>query len=87
VHAERLRTDARTLQARATDYDEMNETLGPIRGVFDNAKNPSVLISDAILSLPFDMKALPAFPSRCFASCVCVLSMHVGECAWVCACV
>ena len=60
VHAERVRTGARTLQARATDYDEMNETLGPIRGVFDNAKNPSVLISDAILSLPFDMKALPA---------------------------
>ena len=41
-----------------TSYDEViDATLGPIRGVFDNIKNPLVSIEQAIQALPLDLAA------------------------------
>jgi hypothetical protein len=59
-----VHTRARTpLQAaggptnRRVEFDESDEALGPIRGVFDDGKNPRLAYAEAVGRVPLDLKA------------------------------
>jgi hypothetical protein len=42
--------------ARRIEFGEGNEVLGPIRGVMDNGKNPSLPYAAAVGAVPLDLK-------------------------------
>ena len=41
---------------RRIEFGEGNEVLGPIRGVMDNGKNPSLPYAAAVGAVPLDLK-------------------------------
>ena len=42
---------------RHLDFDEGDEAVGPIRGVRDDGKNPSLPYDAAVSAIPLDLKA------------------------------
>ena len=43
---------------RRVEFDESDEALGPIDGVFDDAKNPRLAYADAVGRIKLDLKAV-----------------------------